>query len=446
MKESATYNLGTVKRETGLNGDTLRAWERRYGLPMPERSAGGQRLYSQHDIEVIKWLISKQTEGLSISRAVSLWNDLTENGTDPLLRERPTHLSQNSSVQLSEENMEDIRNQWISACLAFDEKTAEQVIHRAFAISPLESVCQNIILGGLREIGKKWYAGTATIQQEHFASALAHRRIHALIAASPPPSRTETILIGCPPKEEHTIPALLITLFLRRRGFNVVYLGANVPDIQFKETVESIQPQLVILSAQLLITAATLSETVQLFANRKVPIAYSGNIFQNTPALKERINAHYLGDTFEDALKMINKILKREIGQSFETQPNPFTRLSESFTVSRPAIHASLSKKLTTWDIPLKPMLEANDYLSDNIAAALTLGDLDFISPELRWVNTLLKNRKIKTALLINYLQTFIETITETIGEGSAPLTGWFIENIKNTGNIQPYNMEGTKK
>ena len=64
--------------------DTLRAWERRYGLPQPKRTAGGHRLYSQRDIDTLKWLVARQNEGMSISRAVELWNRLKEEGQDPL--------------------------------------------------------------------------------------------------------------------------------------------------------------------------------------------------------------------------------------------------------------------------------------------------------------------------------------------------------------------------
>src|SRR5512134_3649739 len=78
------YNLKAVLKETGIAADTLRAWERRYGLPMPQRSAGGHRLYSQRDIETIKWLMKRQADGLSISRAVDLWNEQIGSGTDPL--------------------------------------------------------------------------------------------------------------------------------------------------------------------------------------------------------------------------------------------------------------------------------------------------------------------------------------------------------------------------
>lgn len=58
-----TFNLKAVVQETGIKPDTLRAWERRYGLPEPDRSTGGHRLYSQRNIDTLRWLIARQEEG-----------------------------------------------------------------------------------------------------------------------------------------------------------------------------------------------------------------------------------------------------------------------------------------------------------------------------------------------------------------------------------------------
>ena len=71
-QQEPTFNLKVVVQETGLKPDTLRAWERRYGLPQPHRTPGGHRLYSQRDIDTLKWLVARQNEGMSISRAVKL--------------------------------------------------------------------------------------------------------------------------------------------------------------------------------------------------------------------------------------------------------------------------------------------------------------------------------------------------------------------------------------
>ncbi len=79
-----TLNMSAVVQATGVQPDTLRAWERRYGLPEPGRSEGGHRLYSRRDVEIVKWLRDRQEEGLRISQAVELWQTLQSEGRDPL--------------------------------------------------------------------------------------------------------------------------------------------------------------------------------------------------------------------------------------------------------------------------------------------------------------------------------------------------------------------------
>ena len=73
-KHTPIYNLKAVVQETGIKPDTLRAWERRYDLPKPQRTASGHRLYSQNDIDMLHWLMARQEEGLSISRAIEMWH------------------------------------------------------------------------------------------------------------------------------------------------------------------------------------------------------------------------------------------------------------------------------------------------------------------------------------------------------------------------------------
>ena len=51
---TAVYNIKAVVLETGLKPPTIRAWERRYGLPSPQRTEGGHRQYTQRDIDTLK--------------------------------------------------------------------------------------------------------------------------------------------------------------------------------------------------------------------------------------------------------------------------------------------------------------------------------------------------------------------------------------------------------
>src|SRR5512136_2882524 len=114
-----TFNLKAVVRETGLMPDTIRAWERRYGVPMPRRTSGKHRLYSQRDIDLLKWMNARQHEGMSISRIVDMWKGLDGEGKDPL--QVTSHSMMMQNVTLSEVGeLVQARQEWVQACLNFN--------------------------------------------------------------------------------------------------------------------------------------------------------------------------------------------------------------------------------------------------------------------------------------------------------------------------------------
>src|SRR5512138_3226895 len=72
------FNTKAVARETGVPADTFRAWERRYGVPRPQRTAGGHLLYSERDIAMIRWLRDRTNDGVNISHAVMLLSNILD--------------------------------------------------------------------------------------------------------------------------------------------------------------------------------------------------------------------------------------------------------------------------------------------------------------------------------------------------------------------------------
>ena len=118
ISRSPVYNLSVVLKATGLNADVLRAWERRYKLPQPQRTPGGHRLYSDYDIEVVKWLRALQAEGLSISRAAELWRNIIAAGRDPLEEYSAANTPAVNPVPGPETQIEILRSHWLEACLA----------------------------------------------------------------------------------------------------------------------------------------------------------------------------------------------------------------------------------------------------------------------------------------------------------------------------------------
>jgi len=421
------FNLKAVLRETGLSADALRAWERRYGLPRPQRSAGGHRLYSERDIATIKWLMARQRDGLSISRAVELWNEQLAAGKDPLAAPLPSPAPGTAPST----NLDRLRAQWLTACLNFDERQAEQILNLAFSLYDVEAVCKDILQKGIAEIGELWYQNRATVQQEHFASALALRRLDSLLAASPPAVRPQTLLLGCPSNEWHTFTVLLLALLLRRRGWNVIYLGANVPVLQFQETIALTRAQLVILVAQQLTTAASLYETAHHLASHHIRVAFGGRIFNIHPSLTRRIPGHYLGSTMDEAFQQIETLI---LTNSPPRQPEP---VEEEFGIAlswfqshRPQIEATFHQHIQNLGLSHIDLLAKIEFFGNNIAAALQLGDMSLIDHELDWLQSLLEANHVPASTLSRFLQAYAHAVDLHINGSGKPILDW-IERFK---------------
>jgi DNA-binding transcriptional MerR regulator len=421
-----TFNLKAVVRETRLKPDTIRAWERRYGVPKPRRTSGGHRLYSQRDIDLLKWMNARQHEGLSISRIVDLWKGLEAAGKDPLQVTSHTLLGQ--SVELGDVGeLANLRHEWLQACLNFDEPRAEQALTQAFALFPLNSVVLDITLRGLTEIGEEWYRGKATVQQEHFASALAVRRLQTLIAASPAPTRTERIVLACSPGEQHTVSLHVINLFLRRQGWEVIDLGANVPLERLESMLLNLQPQLLITAAQHLPTAQTLQTLALTLQRQKVPVAYGGSIFNRLPALRQHIAGHFLGEELNELTSAVQAVLRTPwpLPEVVATSREYVSAL-EHYRERLPLIEADV---LSTLDPKTREMVRqagATTYLAQYLEAALALGDVDFLDSDLSWIHGLLSAQQLPEAVLYGFLQVYLTAVQKHLDRRGMIVVEWF--------------------
>jgi MerR family transcriptional regulator, light-induced transcriptional regulator len=413
------YNLKAVVRETQLTPETLRAWERRYGVPNPERTQGGHRLYSLRDIQMLKWLVARQKEGLSISRAVELWKNLEKEGQDPLQR------GQSATVALYSggPSLEEQRKAWVSACLEFDEQQAEAVLSHAFGIASPETVCIEVLQKGISEIGKQWYQGTISVQQEHFATSQAMRRLSALLAAAPPPTRRERILAACPPLEEHEFGLLLSAFLLRRRGWPVVYLGANVPLHRLGAAIRATRPRMAIALSQTLQAAASLREMGELLQEEGTRMVYGGGIFQIFPVLTEYISGTYIGNE----LAAVPQIIEREISQPApepaKTASAEFKQLLVQFLAKQPLIEADAAGCIREENIHPAHLRLAHEQMAQHITAALAFAEPGVLEHMLDWVNGILENNGLPESLLKCYVRAYVHALANHLGEAGKLLS-----------------------
>src|SRR4029434_9813721 len=118
------FNTKAVARETGVPADTFRAWERRHGVPLPQRTDGGPRLYSDRDIAIIRWLRDRTAEGMNISQAVQLLKSAAESG--------------GSAVEVEAHSIERLCEELVLALTMFDAASAEIALGKAFGFFPFE--------------------------------------------------------------------------------------------------------------------------------------------------------------------------------------------------------------------------------------------------------------------------------------------------------------------
>jgi MerR family transcriptional regulator, light-induced transcriptional regulator len=165
--------IGKLSRRLGVSDYVLRAWESRYGLLQPARSAGGFRLYTEADMLRVRQMQGHLARGLAAAEAARA---VLEEDARPGRAARPDRLP-----VAAVDSVGALRQ----ALDTFDEPAAQAVFDRLVADLSLSAALREIVLPYLAELGERWQRGTATIAQEHFASNLIRGRLAGLAATLP---------------------------------------------------------------------------------------------------------------------------------------------------------------------------------------------------------------------------------------------------------------------
>jgi DNA-binding transcriptional MerR regulator/methylmalonyl-CoA mutase cobalamin-binding subunit len=428
--KTPTFNMKVVVQETGIKPDTLRAWERRYGLPNPERTSGGHRIYSQYEIDMLKWLLDRQEEGMNISHAVELWQQIKEEGREPLQTfDSISEATSPTAPEISGDQISAAREAWLEACLSFNEYEAQHILAQTFALFPVDLVCFEVLQKGLAEVGMGWYEGTISVQQEHFTSELAVRQLETLLSAATAVTKDGRILVASPPEEQHTFSSLLLSLLLRRRGWDVVYLGANVPRERLEATLQAINPRLMIMAAQTLPTAGAMLDVMEALNRTQTPLAFGGQVFNQIPELRRRMPGHFLGPDLQKAPQRVASLMESlPPSPQAETVDAAYQAALAHYRQQRPSIAAEVRRRAAGTPIQEDHLETANQHLGNNIIAALKLGDMNLLQANIDWIQGLLLNYncRLSDEMLSRYLIIYEEAARRRLDERGAPILAWF--------------------
>jgi methanogenic corrinoid protein MtbC1 len=341
------FNTKAVVRQTGVPAPTLRAWERRYGALAPHRGENDYRLYSERDIAIIRWLREQVESGLSISQAIALLRAITPPAAplgnpkqrDPLIPSgaaaplddpegMSTPAEAASLVSLhTGEPVTRLTQQLLQALTQLDEAEAASLLAQAFALFPVEQVIEQVIEAVLSKIGDEWAGGQISATVEHFTTTMVRSQLETLYRSEPTPSSGPLVLVGCAPEEHHEIGALILALMLRRQraGLRVVYLGQNVEPTHLLESIQTLRPTAVCLSAALREHTKGIADIshklAALPAAQRPHLIFGGRAFLADTEPPNPIDGIFLNHSALDAAIKIQELCSTGLTTSSELHP-----------------------------------------------------------------------------------------------------------------------------
>lgn len=310
-RDDPEYNTHAVSERTGVPTSTFFAWERRFGIPRPHRTARNQRLYSERDIAQIEWLRDRTQEGMTISQAMAQLRSrldapepdipaapessprtdiVVSMAADRAIPSSPTGLSTPPEQRHA---VPDI----IEALQRFDEHAAGDALDAFAALGSTTLLTTGIIPDILSSIAQSVKSGDTSPAVERLTHQILARRLGALLdVINPPASAPQAVVAGVGTETFH-IDVLLLAIHRARQGYRVLEFGTDIPLSDLVAIVSAVNPAMVALAASTPAAARMLrvyqDHLLLRFEDRSRPeLVYAGTAFATAPALAQEM----LGD------------------------------------------------------------------------------------------------------------------------------------------------------
>lgn len=259
------YTLNDLERLTGIKPDTIRIWEKRYGLTIPGRTSTNRRRYSDEDLRKLLNISVLLKSGYRISQIAEMSvNDLDSN---------------TANVLLTKTKNDDFILLLLSAMTKFDEVAVNEILLKAVIMFGVEKTFSDIVFPFLDRVGMMWHTGMINIGSEHFISNIFRRR---LIAAfdnlnEPPVDGSKKVMLFLPEKELHELGLLYYAYITRKEGHRVLYLGQSTPLLAATESARVWDPDIIITGVLSLLPIADpdlfLKELRNAFQGKRIIVA-----------------------------------------------------------------------------------------------------------------------------------------------------------------------------
>jgi len=240
------HPIGVVSRRTGLAQDVIRAWERRYGAVEPHRARdGSRRLYSTEQLERLQLLKRCVDSGWRISEVANRTREELEAlvGEATAQREAPAPVPGGKARR----DLESLQSESMAAILTLDRERLKAALVEASVLLSAQAFRSELVLPLLERIGELWREGTLRPAHEHLATAIVRSFLETMRAGHSRPGAPR-LLVTTPVGQRHELGALMAAAAADELGWQVVYLGPDLPAEEIAAAARQLDVRCVALS------------------------------------------------------------------------------------------------------------------------------------------------------------------------------------------------------
>ena len=244
VSTSPRYPIRVAAARAGLTEMTVRAWERRHSAVAPARSPGGQRLFSEADVERLTLLRALTAQGTSIAVLAPL-------ATAALRRMAPQLVAASASDRVAVDTTSAVVED-LSACrravAALDAERLHQLLMRLTLERGPLAFLEEVASPLCGWIGDEWSRSRLTEAQEHAASDVMRRVLAFMLQTLRRERREQHVVLTTLAGERHEFGAMMAGIIAAHDGWSFHYLGPDLPGSSIGSAVKRVDAGLVAVS------------------------------------------------------------------------------------------------------------------------------------------------------------------------------------------------------
>ena len=237
---TSSLSISAVERDTGLSKDTLRVWERRYGFPMPERDAFGERIYSAEQLTKLRVICRLIDSGyrpgkivrMSVEHLESLAEHCVSSGISPT-----EHLTNHADLELL-----------LNLCKTHQVDELRRTLSQTSLRMGLGHFVIDLVAPLTARVGEAWAKGHLEIFEEHLYSESIQVVMRNAIGNIPVSQQGPKVLLTTFPTEPHGLGLLMAEAILALHGAKCFSLGIQTPVLDIVRATQAQTIQVVALS------------------------------------------------------------------------------------------------------------------------------------------------------------------------------------------------------